>query len=207
MAGLIDRLQQRTGTPEERPRVLDVDDADTDAVLDALASDTARALFRTLFEEPGTPSEIAARCDTSVQNVHYHVSNLEAAGLVEPIDTVYSEKGNEMTVYGPASDPIVLVGNRELRPRIQRSISDVVAGLGLLGLASLFVQWGAERLAATGDGVLGPASPTAPQTDPTGSLAWVVFDVVEPGVLFLCGSLVVLGLLAVVERRRESAAY
>ncbi|GGO01619.1 MULTISPECIES: ArsR/SmtB family transcription factor [Haloarcula] len=209
MSGLIDRIQERTGSPDERPRVLDVDEADTDEVLDALSSDTARALFRTLFDQPGTASEIARRCDTSVQNVHYHISNLEAAGLVESIDTVYSEKGNEMTVYGPASDPIVLVGNRDLRPRLQQSLTDVVAGLGLLGLASLFVQWGAERLAnpAGGNGVLGPASPNAPQTDPAGSLAWFVFEVAEPGLLFFCGCLVVLAVVALVLRREDAAAY
>ncbi|MBX0322007.1 helix-turn-helix domain-containing protein [Halomicroarcula sp. F13] len=205
MSGLIDRIQERTGTPDERPRVLDVDDADTDEVLDALSSDTGRALYRTLFDQPGTASEIARRCDTSVQNVHYHLSNLEAAGLVESIDTVYSEKGNEMTVYGPASDPIVLVGNHDLRPRLRQSLTDVVAGVGLLGLASLFVQWGAESIAnhAAG-GVLGPASPNAPQTDPAGSIAWFVFEVAEPGLLFFFGCLTLLAVVALTLGRRDA---
>ncbi|WP_276271126.1 ArsR/SmtB family transcription factor [Haloarcula litorea] len=203
MSGLIDRLQERTASPDERPRVLDVDEQDTDEVLDALASDTGRELYRALFDQPGTASEIADRCDTSVQNVHYHVSNLEAAGLIEPIDTVYSEKGNEMTVYGPASDPLVFVGNHDLRPRVQQSISDVVAGLGILGVASLLVQWGAEQLArpALDSGALGPASPTAPAADPTGTLAWFVFEVAEPGLLFFCGCLLVLGVAATVAGR------
>jgi DNA-binding transcriptional ArsR family regulator len=203
MSGLIDRIQERTGTPDERPRVLDVDDADTDEVLDALSSETGRALYRTLFDEPGTASEIAARCDTSVQNVHYHVSNLQEAGLIEPIETVYSEKGNEMTVYGPASDPLVLVGNRSLRADVQQSLTDIVAGIGLLGAASLFVQWGAERLATptAGSGTLGPASPTAPSTAPTGSATWLVFDVLEPGLVFFCGCLALLGVVALASRR------
>ena len=202
MPGLIDQIQQRTAAPDETPRVLDVDERAADEVLDALASDTGRALFRTLFDQPGTPSEIADRCDTSVQNAHYHVTNLREAGLIEPIETVYSEKGNEMTVYGPASDPIVFVGDGDLRPRLQQSLTDVVAGLGLLGLASLFVQWGAKRLAnpAT-NGVLGPASPTAASPDPGGSLAWLVFEVFEPGLLFFCGCLAVLGLAVTVARR------
>jgi DNA-binding transcriptional ArsR family regulator len=133
MSGLIEQIQDRTGTADERPRVLDVDDDDTDEVLDALSSDTGRALYRTLFDEPGTASEVANRCGTSVQNAHYHLSNLQTAGLIEPIETVYSEKGNEMTVYGPATDPLVLVGNRDLRSGIERSLTDVLAGLGLLG--------------------------------------------------------------------------
>jgi DNA-binding transcriptional ArsR family regulator len=205
MSGLIDRLQDRTASADERPRVLDVDAEDADDVLDALASDTGRSLFRALFEEPATPSEIARRCDTSLQNVHYHLSNLQAAELVEPVETIYSEKGNEMTVYGPASDPIVLVGNRDLRSPIERSLGDIVAGLGLLGVASLLVQWGAERLASprAGSRTVGSASPTAPQTDPAGSLAWLVFEVVEPGVLFFCACLVLVAVIALSSRRRS----
>ena len=163
MSSLIEKIQERTGTADESPRVLGVADNETDDVLDALASDTSRSLFRTLYDEPGTPSEIADRCDTSVQNVHYHVSNLEDAELIEPVETVYSSKGNEMTVYGPASDPIVLVGDHDMEPRIQQSLANVVAGVGLIGFASLFVQWGAEKLAnsTAGGGVLAPASPNA----------------------------------------------
>jgi DNA-binding transcriptional ArsR family regulator len=208
MSGLIERLQNRTGTPDEQPLVLDVDDADADEVLDALASETGRSLYRTLFEEPGAASEIADRCDTSVQNVHYHISNLEEAGLVEPIETVYSEKGNEMTIYGPASDPLVLVGNRGLSSQVRQSLTDVVAGLGVLALASLLVQYGAERLASTAGrgGTLGPASPTAPQADPGGTLAWLVFEVVEPGLLFFCGCLVLISVLGLATRRAGTGA-
>lgn len=202
MSGLISRIQERTGSPDEQPRVLDVDDDDADAVLDALSSETGRTIFRTLFDRPGTPSEIAARCDTSVQNVNYHFSNLESAGLIEPIDTVYSEKGNEMTVYGPANDPIVFVGDESRRPAVQQSITDLVAGIGLLAVASLLVQWGAERLVRAGPaGTLGPASATAPQTTPTSWPSVLVFDILEPGLLFFCGCLAVVGLLALATTR------
>jgi len=198
MSSLIEKIQERTGTADESPRVLGVADNETDDVLDALASDTSRSLFRTLYDEPGTPSEIADRCDTSVQNVHYHVSNLEDAELIEPVETVYSSKGNEMTVYGPASDPIVLVGDHDMEPRIQQSLANVVAGVGLIGFASLLVQWGAEKLAnsTAGSGVLAPASPSAGPVSGANTLARFVFEVVEPGVLFFCLCLTVLGIAA-----------
>jgi len=198
MSSLIEKIQERTGTADESPRVLGVADNETDDVLDALASDTSRSLFRTLYDEPGTPSEIADRCDTSVQNVHYHVSNLEDAELIEPVETVYSSKGNEMTVYGPASDPIVLVGDHDMEPRIQQSLANVVAGVGLIGFASLLVQWGAEKLAnsTAGGGVLAPASPNAGPVSGANTLARFVFEVVEPGVLFFCLCLTVLGIAA-----------
>jgi hypothetical protein len=144
MSSMIERLQTGTATPDEQLRVLDVAGEETDEVLDALSSDTSRAMYRTLFEEPATPSEIADRVDTSVQNVNYHVSNLEAA--------------------------------------------------------SLFVQWGAERLVdePNGAGAVGPAS-TGGTTEHT--LTWLVFEVLEPGLLFFVGCLLVLALVVVVTDR------
>jgi len=204
MSGLIDSIQDRTATSNEHARVLEMADADAAEVLNALSSDTARATFRTLFDEPGTPSEIADSVDTSVQNVHYHLTNLQDADLVEPIDTIYSEKGNEMTVYGPASDPLVFVGDERRTPAVQQSLTEVVGGLGVLGLASLFVQFGAERLmqrASRAPDVVGPASPDATVTPPRGTVAWVVFEVVEPGVLFFLGCLVVVGAVALLRAR------
>jgi DNA-binding transcriptional ArsR family regulator len=197
---MIERLQTGTASPDEQLRVLDVDGEETDEVIDALSSETSRAMFRTLFEKPATPSEIAERVDTSVQNVNYHVSNLETAGLVEPIDTRYSEKGNEMTVYGPATDPLVFVGNHDIRPGVERSLSNVVSGLAVLGLASLFVQWGAERLvdSPNGAGAVGPASPGATSE---WTLTWLIFEVLEPGLLFFVGCLLVLSVVVLATER------
>jgi DNA-binding transcriptional ArsR family regulator len=199
MSGLIDRIQDRTARTDERPRVLDVDEEEADTVIDALSSDTRRAVLGSLFDEPGTASDVADRLDASVQNVHYHLSTLTDAGLVEGVATRYSEKGNEMTVYGPANDPIVFVGNRDIGPRVRRSLADVVAGLGVLSLSSVLVQWGAKRLVApeaTGVGVVEPASRTAPDS----TLAHVVFAAVEPGVLFFVGCVLVFGLVAYATR-------
>jgi len=197
MSGFIDRIQDRSATTDEQLRVLDVEGEETDDVLDALATDTRRAVYRALFERPRTASEVAEHIDSSVQNVHYHLTTLEDAGLVESVDTRYSEKGNEMTVYGPASDPLVIVGDGEVRPRVERTLTDVVGGIGLLGVAAIFVQFGAERLARPSvGGAAGPASANATAGEP-GSLTWLVFDVVEPGVLFFFGCLALAALLAV----------
>ncbi|UPV75826.1 helix-turn-helix domain-containing protein [Halorussus limi] len=199
MSGLIERLQDRTASGDEQLRVLDVDGAETDDVLDALGPDTRREVYRALFESPGTTSEIAERVDTSVQNLHYHLSTLEEAGLIAPVDTRYSEKGNEMTVYAPATDPLVLVGDRDIRPQVERSLTDVVGGLGILAVASLLVQWGTERLASPAIGrgnVVGPASPSGGPSTIREALAWFAFDLAEPGVVFFCGCLVVVTVAA-----------
>ncbi|WP_255150008.1 ArsR/SmtB family transcription factor [Halorarius halobius] len=198
MASPIERLQNRTATPDERARVLEMADDDTDEVLDALSSDTRRHVVRALFEEPATASELADSLDTSVQNLHYHLTELEEVGLVEPIDTAYSEKGNEMTVYGPASDPLVFVGDDDRFPLVERSLGNVVGGLALLAGASLLVQWGAERLLrpAIAGGSAGPSSygPLDPST--TGTPAWLVFEVLEPGVVFFAGCLCIAAVVA-----------
>lgn len=201
MSGLIDKLQGPTAAPDERPRVLDIRESDADDVIESLSSETRRAVFRALFDEPGTPSEVADRVGTSVQNVHYHLENLQESGLVEEIDSRYSRKGMEMSVYGPASDPIVFVGDPDARPDVEHSIRRVVSGLALLGVASLFVQWGAERIArpALRGGTAAPASQAGP-TAPPGSVAWVVFDVVEPGVLFFVCCLLVAAVALFLDR-------
>jgi DNA-binding transcriptional ArsR family regulator len=192
MSGFIERLQGPTATPDEQPRILDIHDAGADEVIDSLASETRRAVLRSLFEEPGTPSEIAERVDTSVQNLNYHLTDLTEAGLVEAIDARYSQKGQEMTVYGPANDPIVFVGDEDTRPALERSVREVVTSVALVGVASLFVQWGAERIVrpTLRSGTAGPASQPA-STAPPGTLTWLVFDVVEPGLLFFVCTLVV----------------
>lgn len=204
MASPIERLSERTGTPDEDTRVLEMTDVESDQVLDALSSESARATLRALFEDPATTTELADSLDSSVQNVHYHISNLQDAELVEPIDTVYSPKGNEMTVYGPANDPLVFVGDGDRTPLVRQSLRNVAGGLGVLALASLLVQWAAERLVrarlGTGDVVgasgVGPADPT-----PGGTLLWLVFEVLEPGLVFFLGCLVVAAVVTIPGRR------
>ena len=200
MASPIERLQQRTASADEQARVLEMAEDDADEVLDALSSDTRRRVVRALFEEPATASELAGRLDTSIQNLHYHLTNLEEVGLVESIDTVYSAKGNEMTVYAPASDPLVFVGDDERFPLVERSLGGVVSGLALLAGASLLVQWGAERLlrpAIAASNNVGPASSAPLDPSATGTPAWLVFEVLEPGVVFFAGCLLVAALVVV----------
>jgi len=203
MASLIERLQGEPAPSEERPLVLDVVGDETDDVLDALAADTRRRVYRELFEAPGTASELADRMDTSVQNAHYHLSELEAAGLVEAVDTRYSPKGNEMDVYGPASDPIVLVGSDDAAAAVERSLSQVVGGVGLLAAAALCVQVGVERLARGARRAADGAAPASSTNGvaPDGTLANLVLDVLEPGVVFFFGTLLVVAAVVAARAR------
>lgn len=128
-------------TPDE-PRVLDVDGEAADAAFDALSSETARRILTVLYEEPRTPTEIQEEVGTSLQNVHYHLDNLERADLIEPAGFGYSEKGNEMTVYAPATEAVVLFAGREgTRARLQRVLRRVFGLFVVLSVASLGLHY------------------------------------------------------------------
>jgi predicted ArsR family transcriptional regulator len=70
-----------------------------------------------LHDDAMPPSEIAAAVDTSIQNVTYHLDQLQEAGLVAITDTWYSSRGREMDVYALKADPIMLcIGEMEDSP-------------------------------------------------------------------------------------------
>ncbi|MFC7042248.1 ArsR/SmtB family transcription factor [Halonotius sp. GCM10025705] len=204
MADFIERLQQRSSEPTQQPRIMEMDDEGADEVLSALSPTTRRRVYRALFTEPQTTSELAESVDTSIQNVQYHLETLQDAGLVEPVETVYSGKGNEMTVFAPASDPLVFVGDADRLPAIKESLHHVVGGLAVLGVASLLVQWLVTRefavrpqareattMTATEDAAMEAAAEAS--TDPT--LQWLIIEVLEPGLVFFVGGLVVAALV------------
>jgi DNA-binding transcriptional ArsR family regulator len=84
--------------------------AEAGPVLDSLTSKTAQSILVELSDEPSTPGDVADRVDTSLQNVSYHLSNLEEAGLVTVVGTRYSSKGREMKVYASAVRSLVIGG-------------------------------------------------------------------------------------------------
>jgi predicted ArsR family transcriptional regulator len=100
-------------------------------VIEALSSQTAYDIFRLLNDQPATPARIAEELDHSVQNVHYHLSNLDAAGVIEVADTCYSEKGREMDVYVASRDPtLILLGTEDDRPCLKRAFRSFASVLG-----------------------------------------------------------------------------
>jgi DNA-binding transcriptional ArsR family regulator len=104
----IERLspEQRV-EPDPEHRYLSL--AEAGPVLDSLTSETAQAILVELSDEPATPGVVADRVDTSLQNVSYHLSRLEAVDLVTVVGTRYSEKGREMNVYAAAVSSLVIV--------------------------------------------------------------------------------------------------
>jgi DNA-binding transcriptional ArsR family regulator len=176
------------------PRVLDIDGDGADAAFDALGSETARRVLAATYEEPRTPAEIRGEVGTSLQNVHYHIENLEDAGLIEPAGTGYSEKGTEVTVYAPESEAVVLFAGDDhagarLRDRLT-AIFGLAATVVLATLVFAVLTDGLPSFAGTGDGGATPSMQVA-EKQATGTAA-----AMDPVVAFLLGGLVVVAVLA-----------
>ena len=121
------------------PSVLYVDSDEAAEVITTLSGETAMAVFRALTHQALTASELAEELDASVKKVSYHLENLEAAGLVEVVDTCYSEKGREMDIYAVANRPTVLVlGSREDRVSLRQAFGQLAGAVGIsaVGIAA-----------------------------------------------------------------------
>ncbi|ELY67944.1 ArsR/SmtB family transcription factor [Natrinema versiforme] len=155
-----------TAAEEGQPRVVDLEGEDGDAVFGALSSTTARRIYSQLDDEPGTPSDIADAVDSSIQNVRYHLENLEDAGLVEVVDTWYSSRGNEMSVYATTDGPLIVTSDESRASQLKEALSRFIGGVGALAGGSLLVQYAMTQWLApsgtrsTADGGTQPAGTT-----------------------------------------------
>ncbi|MGB9987087.1 ArsR/SmtB family transcription factor [Salarchaeum japonicum] len=141
----------------DEPRLVDISEDAADDVFAALASGTARAAYKALHDDPRTASDLAELTDTTVQNVRYHLDNLRDAGLVEVVDTWYSERGTEMNVYAPTDTSLVVfAGDDDDRSTLRTVLRELIGGVGALAVGAVAVQRFAE------EGTLAPASGGAP---------------------------------------------
>lgn len=132
----MSETEERDGT-----RVIGVDSDDADDLIGALSSETAREMLSELHDKPATPSEVAERAGTTVQNARYHLENLKEAGLIEVEGTRYSPKGREMDVYAPAEPLVMFVGREEDSTTIRDAIRRFFGVVGVIGLAAVFVEY------------------------------------------------------------------
>jgi DNA-binding transcriptional ArsR family regulator len=165
-------------TNDSGPRVVGIEGDDADELLSVLSSETAREIVAALHDDPTPPSELADRVDSSLQNVQYHLSRLDDAGVVKVAGTAYSEKGREMDVYAPADDPLVIVAAEdEQTSGLRAMLSRLLGGVGALLLGSAAVQqlFGDGILpgpfGGTGAGGSGAASESATESDGGGAVA------------------------------------
>ncbi|MFB6219314.1 MAG: ArsR/SmtB family transcription factor [Halobacteriaceae archaeon] len=193
-------LPSSTRAPDREPEVIGLAGEEADDLVGALSAGTARELLSELYEEPGAPSELADRVDTTLQNAQYHLEKLESADLIEEVDTVYSEKGREMRVFAPASEPLVVVaGGEEETSTLRTAIGRLLGAVAVLAAASLAVQEFVGEsvlpsLAGAGGGgdgggeAVGTAEVTAQGAETAGAAGAGL----PPGLLFFLGGLVAL---------------
>ena len=200
MADIWPSTPDTSAADESDPRVIGLDDEDAEDLLSALSSGTARELLSELHDEPTTPSTLADRLGTTLQNVQYHLGNLREAEMVEVIDVIYSEKGREMKVYAPADRPLVMFASpKQERAGLKESIMRLLGAVGVLAVGSLLVQvWleGVPELfpvSGLGSDDVADAEPT-PMAMETADAAQTAEQAagLPPGLLFFLGGALVL---------------
>ena len=126
---------------DQQPRLVDLDDETADEVFAALSSATARNIVSELYSEPATASDVANAVDTSLQNARYHLDKLQAAGVIESVDTWYSSRGTEMTVYAPTNEPLVVAAGKEESTGVLReALTRMLSAVAILGILSVLVD-------------------------------------------------------------------
>jgi len=169
---------------EGEVQIIGLESEEMETVVNALSSDTARELLVEIYDNPTVPSELADRLDMTLQRVSYHLDKLEDAGLLRIVDTRYSEKGQEMNIYAPAADPLIMfVGTEERRSSFTNLIKRIIPAITLLAIVSYVVQRIIELLRATPGGG-GPGGEPVP-----------VEPVVAPGILVFLGGLLIIGVV------------
>ena len=206
-------LRSSVELEDREPRLVDMDDERADDVFEALGSETTRRVLSALHEEPRTASDLADVTDTSVQNAQYHLEKLQEVDLIESVETWYSERGTEMTVYAPADEALVLFAGEDRSRSLRSLFKRVVGSVGLVALASLLV-------AAVTSQVVDTPAPTPESGDGAGTMsaegvqdaassgaeaAGAVDPAVLAGLACLVGGLVVLAAIAGVRYRRHRA--
>ncbi|MDV4342884.1 helix-turn-helix transcriptional regulator [Methanoculleus sp. YWC-01] len=117
----------------------------------AMASQTANAIIQAFGGGPLTSSEVARQMKIPITTASYHIENLLDAGLLEVMETRWSEKGREVKVYGLANQVLIIASPAsDLRSVLQKYTMlfgvIVLASLGLWAIlpAVLPPSWGVE---------------------------------------------------------------
>ncbi|MCE5338538.1 MAG: helix-turn-helix domain-containing protein [Methanomicrobiaceae archaeon] len=105
----------------------------------AMASQTANAVIQAFGDGPLTSSEVARAMAIPITTASYHIENLLNAGLLEVMETRWSEKGREVKVYGLANQVLIIASPvSDLRSVLKKYATlfgvVVLASLGLWGI-------------------------------------------------------------------------
>ncbi|PKL57323.1 MAG: ArsR family transcriptional regulator [Methanomicrobiales archaeon HGW-Methanomicrobiales-6] len=117
----------------------------------AMASQTANAIIQAFGGGPLTSSEVARQMKIPITTASYHIENLLDAGLLEVMETRWSEKGREVKVYGLANQVLIIASPAsDLRSVLQKYAMlfgiVILASLGLWAILPTVLppSWGVE---------------------------------------------------------------
>lgn len=186
---------------ERDPTLLVLDDERADEIFDALGSKTARTVLQSLHDDPKPASEVTDEVETTLQNVQYHLTKLEAADLVTVVDTWYGQNGSEMDVYAPTDEALVLFAGEDPESSLRTLLEGLVSAFAVLALGALAIVFGYDHV-ATGD--------SATRLQPSVNASGDYLVAVEPAApdplflatLFIAGGVFALGALLAVLRFR-----
>lgn len=93
------------------------DGCDPPRIVELLSDPIARDLF-THLEDPATPKELSTACELSSSTTYRKLDQLEAAGLIMPIDGLSS---TDATQFARAIDCVSITYDEPLRIQCQKS--------------------------------------------------------------------------------------
>lgn len=125
----------------EKPEVIELESQRAEVVLDALSSKTTREIFLEIYEKESSISQISDRTDNSIQNVKYHIEKLEESNLIEVARIHHTENGNQMKMFCPKSEAVVLLSSQQDKDKALRSaIKKVGSVITVSGIAAILLS-------------------------------------------------------------------
>ena len=88
--------------------MIDLDDPRTQKLADVISNATCKKILSLLAEHELSESELARRLNVPLNTINYNMKKLVAAGIIEPVRSMWSAKGRVVKVYRVSHKNIVI---------------------------------------------------------------------------------------------------
>mgnify|MGYP001559716106 CR=1 FL=1 len=88
--------------------MIDLDDPRTQKLADVISNATCKKILSLLAEHELSESELARRLNVPLNTINYNMKKLVAAGIAEPVRSLWSAKGRAVKVYRVSRKSIVI---------------------------------------------------------------------------------------------------
>lgn len=150
--------------------MIDLNDPRTAKLADVMANRTCKHILALLAEQELSESELARKLNAPLNTINYNMKKLVAAGLVEPVRSLWSSKGRAVKVYRVSHKKIVISPKSFGRGIIPALLVSGIATLGIWAwslsrtpvinetgsLATMKVAEGAAAMASTSSLLVSP---------------------------------------------------